>query len=299
MDPTSVVTHTGKLRDGNRARTALHALTQGPLDESRPRKTIRRALQSICESFDWKSGLVSGLDEQSSTLHHVESWHESSDAVAQFKAISERQTFACGIGFCGRVWHSGRATWIPNIIQDASFMRAKAVSTAGLHTTVEFPLEDANHMVGVMELYSDRIRKADQHLHDQVGQALTALNLNLRLVQRHSSTGAADGIASRLEKCIALIEDIAGNIRDLAMALHPASLKNDGPIAALRWSAERSQKRVGVITTVVGEEPTPHLRQKHGWGIQIMRECLAAVGGCLYVLSAISRGTRFVAEAAR
>jgi two-component system NarL family sensor kinase len=43
----------------------------------------------------------------------------------------------------------------------------------------------------------------------------------------------------------------------------------------------------------------PHLGHDHGWGILIMRERLTAVGGHLYVVSAVGSGTRIVAEVAR
>ncbi len=426
MDPIDIVSHISKHPDGNLTRTALHAFTHDPLDEPCPRETVRRVLQDLCKDFDWKIGSVFCLDEQSTTLRHIESWYGSFAVMARFGIVSEWQTFARGNGFYGRIWRSGQVAWIANVCEDTSYLRSKAASVAGLHTAVRFPLRDANRVVGVLELYSDRIREVDQHLletmgnlareiasviervqsvsqldeypdefleprqvhnpetnhharsrhmfqamnhrmnearkskrrhlvaelHDQISQSLTVLNL----AQGRLSTESTVDMASRLEKCIVLVEEITGNIRNLTLELHPAVLKNDRLIAALRWSAERFQKRSGVVTTVVGEEPTPrlpamieialfravqeclfnlvrhayagtatiileivgrlarltvmddgigfdacmipHLGQAQGWSTQIMPERLTAVGGRLYLDSAIGHGTRIVAEAA-
>jgi signal transduction histidine kinase len=314
------------------ARATLPPYASSHRDESHPGEAIYKILQEICGNSYWKIGLIWRIDERTDTLRQVACWCGSSDTWARFGAISERQTYARGVGFCGEVWRSEQAAWVPNIVEDAGYIRSRQASEAGLHAVAGFPLWNADHVVGVMELYSDRIldadnrliaamdelgrqigmligrmkpeiqprdhldeffetaihgRKIDGHsraaetlqaiyrrlgevqeserhrlasqLHDQVGQSLTALTLNLSLVKRQLSSEVSISVEALLDDCIALAEDVFGNIRDVMMELYPAVLKSDGLISALRWSAEQFHKRTGVNAVVMGDEPNPRL----------------------------------------
>lgn len=332
MKTINLVTQFDKYSSDDYVRAIPSEYASSHSDESDPGEAIYKILQELCGNSYWKIGLIWRIDERSDTLRQIACWCGSSDTWARFVAISERQTYARGVGFCGEIWRSEKAAWVPNIVEDAGYIRSRQASEAGLHAVAGFPLWSADHVVGVMELYSDRILDADKHLlaamdelsrqigvligrmkpdiqsrdhaddifearihgrkiaghsraaetlqaiyrrlgevqeserhrlasqlHDQVGQSLTALTLNLGLMKRTLSPEASNGVEALLDDCIALAEDVFGNIRDVMMELYPAVLKSDGLISALRWSAEQFHKRTGVKTAVTGEEPNPRL----------------------------------------
>lgn len=100
-----------------------------------------------------------------------------------------------------------------------------------------------------------------QELHDQVGSNLTALGLNLNIVQGQipNSIPAANSIQVRLEDAQVLIEQTAERIRNIMANLHPPVLDDYGLVTALRWYSKQLAPRVTFTITVLGEEPDPRL----------------------------------------
>lgn len=77
-------------------------------------------------------------------------------------------------------------------------------------------------------------RAIARELHDDFGQVLTALRLNLQ-----------NNGADRAES-IELLDQASGRIRDLVLDLRPAILDDLGLVPALRWYATREAERAGL-----------------------------------------------------
>ena len=101
-------------------------------------------------------------------------------------------------------------------------------------------------------------QRLTRELHDQVGQSLTALGINLNIVR--SQVPAQAGAAhARLDDSLTLVAQTTERIRDVMADLRPPVLDDYGLLAALRWHGERFSPRTGVTTIVQGEELTPRL----------------------------------------
>ena len=98
-----------------------------------------------------------------------------------------------------------------------------------------------------------------RELHDQVGQNLTALGINLNIVRTQMPEGAAAPVRSRLEDSLSLVEQTAERIRDVMANLRPPALDDYGLVAALQWYAEQLARRTNTAIAVEGEEPIPRL----------------------------------------
>jgi PAS domain S-box-containing protein len=98
-------------------------------------------------------------------------------------------------------------------------------------------------------------------LHDQVGQNLTALGLNLNIIRAELPGGmsATSAIQARLEDSLALVEQTTERIRDVMADLRPPVLDDYGLVAGLDWYGQRFARRLGLTVTVHGHEPTPRL----------------------------------------
>jgi signal transduction histidine kinase len=96
-------------------------------------------------------------------------------------------------------------------------------------------------------------------LHDQVGQRLTALGINLNIVRTQLPEEAGDAIRYRLEDSLSLVEQTAERIRDVMSDLRPPVLDDYGLLAALHWYGEQFARRTGIAIDVEGEEPVPRL----------------------------------------
>ena len=100
-------------------------------------------------------------------------------------------------------------------------------------------------------------RRLARELHDQVGQNLTALSLNLKIIQ--TMLPAETAAARRLLESQKLIEEITGQIRSVMAELRPAILDDYGLPAALRWLGEQFSRHTGIPVAVNTTDNLPPL----------------------------------------
>jgi PAS domain S-box-containing protein len=100
-----------------------------------------------------------------------------------------------------------------------------------------------------------------RELHDQVGQNLTALGLNLNIIRAQIPPAwpDVDTIYDRLADSLTLVEDTTERIRDVMADLRPPVLDDYGLVAALDWYGARFAAWAGLPVTVQGLEPDPRL----------------------------------------
>ena len=102
----------------------------------------------------------------------------------------------------------------------------------------------SNQLLRVQE---DERRTISRELHDEVGQLLTGLRMELASLSR----GEADrGFRERLESVKKLAEDALRAVRNLALLLRPSMLDDLGLEPALRWQAKEFSRRSGVPVSV-------------------------------------------------
>ena len=86
-------------------------------------------------------------------------------------------------------------------------------------------------------------QRVARELHDQAGQALTALQLGLSRVERSAASSETREMAASLR---AMAVDTMGIIRSLALDLRPAALDELGLVSALRDYIKSFSERVGL-----------------------------------------------------
>lgn len=82
-------------------------------------------------------------------------------------------------------------------------------------------------------------RRVAHELHDELGQYLTAIKINLQTSQALSEVSATE----RNEGNIKIVEDAIHQVRRLAAALRPSVLDDLGLVPALNWMAEQNAAR--------------------------------------------------------
>lgn len=102
----------------------------------------------------------------------------------------------------------------------------------------------------LMEAQEAERRHIARELHDEIGQALTILKLDLETAseQMHQSAPSADfdlGMA-RIQEGIVLLERTLGQVRRLSRELHPAVLEDLGLVSGLRWLVDRMARSRGI-----------------------------------------------------
>jgi signal transduction histidine kinase len=84
-------------------------------------------------------------------------------------------------------------------------------------------------------------KRLSRELHDQVGQMLTALRMEVGHVERARYGNGA--FATHTAECKRIIDTMVGTVRDLAMGLRPSMLDDIGLGPALQWLARDHARR--------------------------------------------------------
>ncbi len=93
----------------------------------------------------------------------------------------------------------------------------------------------------VLEVQEAERRRLAIELHDELGQLLTAIKINLQSSARFKDRDPTEHNAEN----ILIVEDALQQVRRLALALRPSMLDDLGLAPALRWMAEQSAARSG------------------------------------------------------
>jgi signal transduction histidine kinase len=91
-------------------------------------------------------------------------------------------------------------------------------------------------------------RRIARELHDEIGQSLTALKLNMQIIQQSAK---ASPLAQQLNDSIGSIDRAVEQVRELSLDLRPSLLDDLGLVAALRWYVDREARRAGFMAEVV------------------------------------------------
>lgn len=104
----------------------------------------------------------------------------------------------------------------------------------------------------LLNVQEEERRALARELHDEVGQQLGAIKLNLKAL------AAAGGDATRIGDGLAIVDATIGHIRDRALELRPALLDDLGLAAALEWLCRQQAQRSGLEVAFQGA-PLPDL----------------------------------------
>ncbi|HLI92775.1 MAG TPA: PAS domain S-box protein, partial [Puia sp.] len=88
-----------------------------------------------------------------------------------------------------------------------------------------------------------------REIHDELGQQLTGLKMDLYWVARKLDGAAPDQAREKLRSTISLLDNTIQTVRRIATDLRPSILDDLGLIAAIEWQSQEFQKRSGIRTT--------------------------------------------------
>jgi PAS domain S-box-containing protein len=109
----------------------------------------------------------------------------------------------------------------------------------------------------LIEAQEDERRRITRELHDQIGQILTAIKMNLYSVQQVLETAET---SSYVKDNIEAVDEALRLVRDLSIDLRPPVLDDFGLVSALYWYVDRYTKRTGLEVDVVIELPDHNQR---------------------------------------
>ena len=99
----------------------------------------------------------------------------------------------------------------------------------------------------LVEVQETERRHLARELHDEIGQALTAAEMNLQALLQSPGT---DALAPRLKESLQVVERVQEQVHDLSLNLRPSMLDDLGLEPALRWYTERQAALAGLQAEV-------------------------------------------------
>jgi GAF domain-containing protein len=152
------------LQRANRRLTTQDAVTRALAESESLDSAGPRILQAVCEYLHWSVGGLWYVDTAANVLRCSAVWHQPTAHVPQFVAATRERMFERGTGLPGRVWADGKATWIPDVVHDENFPRAKIADREGLHGAFGFPIALEGQVLGAIEFFSSEVRQPDEDL---------------------------------------------------------------------------------------------------------------------------------------
>src|SRR3954469_3444561 len=126
--------------------------------------TIRRdVLAVLCDALNFRAGGLWEPDAAKVRLRCTEFW-VSDPSLHEFAASSRAMSFERGVGLPGRVWTTRTAVWVPDVVADANFPRARFAEDAALGCALACPLTSGDEFLGVMEFFGGDVADPDDEM---------------------------------------------------------------------------------------------------------------------------------------
>jgi PAS domain S-box-containing protein len=101
-----------------------------------------------------------------------------------------------------------------------------------------------------------------RELHDEIGQALTAVNVSLAMLRSHGASDEA--FRRKVDHAQGLVEQSMSIVHQFARELRPSLLDHLGPVAALQNYVKSFTERTGIKTDIEGRVSLEQLNNQQG-----------------------------------
>jgi signal transduction histidine kinase len=106
-------------------------------------------------------------------------------------------------------------------------------------------------------------RSISRELHDEVGQALSGVLVEMANLSTLIRTSGSEAVAAKAGEIKRLVEDAIRTVRNMALLLRPSMLDDLGLVPALEWQAREMSKRNGVWVKVEADQVSDDLSEDH------------------------------------
>jgi signal transduction histidine kinase len=128
---------------------------------------------------------------------------------------------------------------------------------AQVHTRYEEAAEARSELKGLsarlVQAQETERRALSRELHDEVGQSLSAVLIELRNLSVGLATKPKELLSEHVETIKGLVEGMIRVVRNMALLLRPSMLDDLGLVPALKWQAREVSKRTSLEVSVAAE----------------------------------------------
>jgi len=118
-------------------------------------------------------------------------------------------------------------------------------------------------------------RKLSRELHDEMGQALTGIKLNVATLKKLCSDKITPRIEERLNETDQLAEDLLTQLHDISLDLRPSMLDDLGLFPTLKWLINKLNKRQASTINLTIQNINERLPSEYETALyRVIQECL-------------------------
>jgi signal transduction histidine kinase len=206
------------------------------------------------------AGRIADLNEQQLTSGN----EQASDLLTMFQtrlAVTLLAALALGLGMA--VFSTRRILHL-EARAHARFLEAAEARTQLTHLSAR-----------LVEVQEEERKSLSRELHDEVGQALSAVLVEQRNLLAGLGRWPEEQTKQHVETMKGLVEGAVRVVRNMALLLRPSMLDDLGLVPALRWQAREVSKRTGMDVTVATHIETEALPEEYKTCIyRIVQEAL-------------------------
>jgi signal transduction histidine kinase len=138
-------------------------------------------------------------------------------------------------------------------LSSRKILQLEAHALARFQEVAEARKQLTNLSARLVEAQETERRSLSRELHDEVGQSLSAVLVELRNMLAGLGVRPEEQLRSQAEVIKGLVEGSIRSIRNMALLLRPSMLDDLGLIPALKWQAREVSKRTSMEVTVATE----------------------------------------------
>jgi PAS domain S-box-containing protein len=143
---------------------AQHHVTRILAEAATVDETSPKILKAVCECLGCGMGTLWCVDREKNVLRCKALWRAPSVEAFQYEAATWVSLLGRGYGLAGRVWASGAAACIPDVVDDPEFDRADIAAREGLHAAFALPILLDGEVLGILEFVSRDVWQPDEDL---------------------------------------------------------------------------------------------------------------------------------------
>lgn len=154
--------------------------------------------------------------------------------------------------------------------------------TAKLHTATE-ELSISREELRELSRHQQTLREEEQKriardIHDELGQMLTGLKLDIHLMRKKVDAVNGNGMSTALDDLSSHVDSTIGSVRRIASEIRPSILDDFGLIAALEWQTSEFERKSGIDCSFVSGIETVDIVPEAGAAVfRIVQEALTNI----------------------
>jgi signal transduction histidine kinase len=181
-----------------------------------------------------------------------------------------------------RIGRSGMRDELDHLAGVFDEMAASLQMRIERETQVMRSLEHSREQLRRLTTYQNEVREQERiriarEIHDQLGQSLTILKMDLSWIRKHMPPPDAAAKA-KLEAMVGVIEEAMEVLHAVTAELRPVILDDFGLAAAIEWQAEAFARRSGIACHLENDGFEPDLPKTHATALfRIFQETLTNI----------------------